>query len=395
VSTGKSAPLEGIRVVDLSRLLPGPFCSQLLGDYGADVVKVEDTGLGDFVRLTPPFIGSESGPFLAVNRNKRSIALDLKKEKGREVLRRLARRADVLLEGFRPGVLDRLGVGWDALRSENPRLIYCALTGYGQDGPWRERAGHDINYLGYAGVLAMTGAADGPPVPPGVQVADLTGAFYAAIGILLALEARHRTGAGQLVDVSMLDGALSLLSIHAGAAFAGEPPRRGAGWLSGARPGYGAYETKDGRWLAVGTLEPKFWEAFARTVGHEEWVARQLAEGADAARLREEVAAVVRERTLEEWVRAFEGVEACVSPILEVEEALEGEQVLARGMRRAMPHPTLGMVQQLGPAVRLSETPGDLRRPPPRKGEHTDEVLAEAGYAPEEIAALRAAGVVT
>lgn len=387
-------PLDGIRVLDLSRLLPGPFCAQLLGDYGADVVKVEDTGLGDFMRALPPFVGTESAGFLAVNRNKRCVAVDLKTEGGREVLRRLARRADVLLEGFRPGVMDRLGLGWEALRRENPRLVYCALTGYGQDGPYRDRAGHDLNYLGYAGILAITGAADGPPVPPAVQVADMTGALYAAIGILLALRARELTGAGQLVDVSMLDGVLSLLSIHAGAALAGEPPRRGAGWLSGARPGYGVYETKDGRFLAVGTVEPKFWEAFARAAGHEEWAARQLVEGEEAARLRDEVAAVVRGRTLAEWTEVFAGVEACVSPVLEVEEALENEQVLARGMRRAMPHPTLGMIHELAPAVRLSGTPGELRRAPPGKGEHTDEVLLEAGYSAAEIAALRAAGAV-
>jgi crotonobetainyl-CoA:carnitine CoA-transferase CaiB-like acyl-CoA transferase len=390
-------PLSGIRVLDLSRLLPGPFCAQLLGDYGADVIKVEDTGPGDFSRLLPPFIGAEGSSaqgaaFLAINRNKRSIALDLKTEGGKEALRRLARGADVLLEGFRPGVLDRLGLGYEALRRENPRLVYCALTGYGQDGPLRDRAGHDLNYLGYAGVLAMTGMRGGPPVPPGIQVADLTGALYAAIGILLALEARARTGVGQLVDVSMLDGALSLLSIHAGAVFAGARLRRGEFMLSGGRPNYAVYETRDGRYLAVGAVEPKFWEAFARALGREDWIARQYVEGEEAAALRAEVAAAIRERTLAEWTALFDGVEACVSPVLEPEEALDGEQVAARGMRRAMPHGALGLIHQIGPAVRLSETPGELRLAPPRQGEHTDEVLAEAGFSAEEIAALRAAG---
>jgi crotonobetainyl-CoA:carnitine CoA-transferase CaiB-like acyl-CoA transferase len=387
-------PLSGLRVLDLTRLLPGPFCSQILGDFGADVVKVEEPGLGDFVRILPPFSGSESACFLAINRNKRSIAINLKNEQGREVARRLARRADVLLEGFRPGVMERLGLGWESLRRENPRLIYCAITGYGQTGPYRERAGHDLNYIGYAGILAMTGAPGGPPLPPGIQVADMAGALYGAIGVLLALKARARTGEGQLVDVSLLDGALSLLSLHAGAAFAGEPPRRGEAPLSGGRPNYGVYETKDGRHLAVGAVEPKFWEAFCRAIGREDLAAQQLATGEEAARVRAEVQAAIGARTLAEWLSVFENVEACVSPVLEIEEALEDEQVLFRGMRRAMPHPLLGLVHTLGPVPRLEATPAELRRPPPRLGEHTDEVLGEAGYSAEEIAALRAAGAV-
>lgn len=392
-------PLSGTRVIDLSRLLPGPFCSQILGDFGADVIKVEDTGFGDPSRIMPPFFegeggAAESAAFLFANRNKRSVALDLKHEAGREALRRLVRGADVLLEGFRPGVLDRLGAGWEVLRRENPRLVYCALTGYGQDGPYRDRAGHDINYLGYAGALAMTGPADGAPVPPGIPVADLTGALYAALGILLALRARERTGEGQFVDAAMLDGAVSLLWMHAGRALLGERPRRRDALLSGARPFYGTYETSDGRYLAVGSLEPKFWETFCRAIGREDLIPLQLAEGADADRLRGEIAAAIRARPLAEWTALFDGLDACVSPVLEVEEALENEQVIARGLRRAMPHPALGLIPQIGPGMRLRATPAELRRAPPRLGEHTDEVLAEVGYSKDEIAAMRAAGAI-
>ncbi len=392
-------PLDGVLVLDLSRLLPGPFCATILADFGADVVKVEDPGMGDLVRLLPPFMpggGGESARFLVLNRNRRGLTVNLKHDRGKEVLRRLARRADVLLEGFRPGVLDRLGVGYPALRRENPRLVWCASTGYGQDGPRRDRAGHDLNYMGYAGALALGGARGGPPVPRGVQVADLSGALYAAIGILLALRARDRTGDGQLVDVAMQDAALSLTAIHAAPTFAGAPPsRRGEFELSGGRPSYGVYETADGRHLALGAVEPKFWQAFCDAVARPDLVPANLAEGDEAARARSEVAAIVRARPLAEWLAVFERVEACVSPVLEIEEALEDEQAIARGMRRALPHPTLGLIQQIGPAIRLSATPGELRRPPPGLGEHTDEVLREVGgYTDGEIADLRAAGAI-
>jgi crotonobetainyl-CoA:carnitine CoA-transferase CaiB-like acyl-CoA transferase len=392
-------PLGGVRVLDLSRLLPGPFCAQILGDFGAEVIKVEDTGAGDLVRMAPPYLGgSWSAPFLMVNRNKKSVSLNLKTPGGKEAFLRLARESDVVLEGFRPGVMGRLGLDFETLREGHPGLVYCALTGYGQDGPYRDRAGHDLNYLGYAGVLDMTGAADGPPVLPGVQVADLTGALYAVIGILLALEARRRDGRGQLVDVAMLDGVLSLLSIHAGAALAGDPPERGKFALAGAMPNYGVYETRDGRYLAVGSLEPQFW-ARACAVLELPALAGEalgfLTADKGSGEMRAKVAARIRERTLAEWTEALEGVDACVTPVHTAAEALENEQVRARGLRRAMPHPDLGLIHQLGPGVRLCETPATLRTPPPALGADTGDVLREiAGYKDVELEALRAAGAI-
>ncbi|GIW73352.1 MAG: CoA transferase [Planctomycetota bacterium] len=393
-------PLEGVRVIDLTRLLPGPFCTQLLGDFGADVIKVEDTAVGDLTRLVPPYLGgSHSAAFLALNRNKRSLALDLKQERGREVLLRLVRQADVLVEGFRPGVMERLGLGWERLRAHNPRLVYCALTGFGHQGPWQQRPGHDINYLALGGALAISGAADGPPQLPGVQVADLTGALYAAVGILLALRARERTGQGQFVDVAMTDGVLALLSIHAAAALAGAPPRRGRGPLGGSMPNYGVYATRDGRYLAVGALEPKFWQALCSAIGRPDLQAAApvMLAGMDeqaAAAIRAELARLFASRTLAQWQQLFAEIEACVTPVLEVEEALASEHARARVLVREQQHPELGALPQLAPVPRLDATPGTLRRHPPAHGEHTAAILEELGYRPEEIAALRAAGAV-
>ncbi len=275
-------PLDGLTVLDLSRLLPGGFCSQLLADFGADVIKVEDTGMGDYVRWSPPYYdgadeSARSALFLSLNRGKRSIRLDLKSTAGREVLLRLVRDADVLLESFRPGVLDRLGVGYDRLRAANPGLVYCAISGYGQDGPNRDRSGHDMNYLGLNGLLGLTGEADGPPIQAAGQIADLGGgALMAAVGILVALRERDRSGEGQFVDCSMFDGALSWLAMLAAEALAGAPtPRRGKLMLSGAAVCYRPYRCADG-YVTLGALEPKFWAAWCHGVERPDLVPHQF-----------------------------------------------------------------------------------------------------------------------
>ena len=392
--------LEGLRVLDLSRLLPGGFCSLLLADFGADVVKVEDTGMGDYVRWAPPYYeGAEqsarSALFLSLNRGKRSIRIDLKNDAGRDVLLRLVRDADVLLESYRPGVLDRLGVGYERLKQENPRLVHCAITGYGQDGPYRDRAGHDMNYLGLVGLLGLTGEADGPPVQAAGQIADLGGgALMAAFGILAALRERDRSGAGQFVDVSMADGALSWLAMVAARYFAeGEAPRRGELELAGSLVCYRPYRCADG-WVTLGALEPKFWQAWCRGVGRDDLVEFQFDRPGSATH--RQVEDVFLGRTRDEWQAFAAEHDCCLEPVLELDEVLDSELVRARNMIGLLDQPGVAdPVRLLGVPVKLSRTPGDANSAPgPALGEHTEAVLAEAGFSDSERAALLESGAV-
>jgi crotonobetainyl-CoA:carnitine CoA-transferase CaiB-like acyl-CoA transferase len=391
-------PFEGLKILDLSRLLPGGFCSLLLADFGADVVKVEDTGMGDYIRWSPPaFEGAEetakSALFLSLNRGKRSVRIDLKSEAGRDVLLRLVRDADVVLESFRPGVLDRLGVGYERLKQENPRLVYCAITGYGLTGPNVHRSGHDMNYLGLNGVLAISGDADGPPTQAGAQIADLGGgALMAAFGILAALRERDRSGEGQLVDVSMFDGALSWLAMVAARVFAaGEQPRRGAEMLSGSLLCYRPYRCADG-WVTLGALEPKFFAAWANGVQRPDLIEHQFERPGSAAHA--DVEAIFLTRTRDEWAAFADVHDCCLEPVLEVEEALESELVRARDMVIEFEQPGAGKVKGLGMPVKLSRTPGRVRSGGPALGEHTEQVLRESGFTEEEIARLLADGAV-
>jgi alpha-methylacyl-CoA racemase len=394
-------PLGDVRVLDLTRLLPGGFCSLLLADLGADVVKVEDTGMGDYVRWAPPFYGSEeqqelgtrSALYLALNRGKRSIRVDLKSRGGREAFLRLAGEYDVVLESYRPGVLDKLGCGYEALREANPRLVYGAITGYGQTGPNTQRAGHDMNYLGLTGLLDMTGEPQGRPIQSAGQIADLGGgALMAAFGVLAALRERERSGEGQLVDVSMTDGALAWLAMVAAALLCdGRVPGRGDGQLNGGFLCYYPYEAADG-WVTCGALEPKFWRAFCEGVGREDLIEAQFQPpGSDAGR---KVADVFRSRTRDEW-RAFNDEhDAMIEPILGLDEALASELVRQREMVVELEQPELGPVRLLGLPIKLSRTPGDATRPAPALGEHTEEVLREAGFDADEVAALLGSGAV-
>jgi alpha-methylacyl-CoA racemase len=405
-------PLEGIRVLDLSRLLPGGFCSLLLADFGAEVLKVEDTGAGDYIRWAPPYYeGAEqsarSALFLSLNRNKRSVRIDLKQERGRELLLRLVRDYDVVLESFRPGVLDRLGVGYERMREVNPGIVYCAITGYGQSGPKRDASGHDMNYLGLIGLLGLTGEGGGPPVQSAGQIADIGGgSLMAAFGILAALRERDGapardgrpaqpgSGEGQMVDVSMSDGALSWLAMVAGAYFAdGAVPRRGGQLLAGSVICYRPYECSDG-WVTLGALEPKFWQAWCRGVGREDLIERQFdPPGSDA---HEQVRAVFRERSRAQWEQFASEHDCCLEPVLEIDEALDSELVREREMVVELEQPGVtGGVRQLGVPVKLDRTPGAHNRlPGPALGEHTEEVLRETGLSEQEIAQLLAEGAI-
>jgi alpha-methylacyl-CoA racemase len=393
-------PLSGLTVLDLSRLLPGGFCSLLLADFGADVIKVEDTGMGDYIRWSPPYYdGAEptarSALFLSLNRGKRSVRVNLKSDEGKQVLLRLARDADVLLESFRPGVLDRLGVGYERLREGNPGIVYCAISGYGQDGPNRDRSGHDMNYLGLNGLLGLTGERDGPPIQAAGQIADLGGgALMAAVGILMALRERERSGEGQLVDCSMFDGALSWLAMVAAETFAtGRAPRRGELGLAGRYNCYRPYECADG-YVSLGALEPKFWQAWCEGVERSDLIAHAFDHSGSESRAA--VTEIFKRRTREQW-RAFASEhDCCLEPILGLDEVLESELVAAREMVVGLTQPGVQQpVKLLGVPIKLSRTPGDADRAPgPALGEHTDVVLAAAGFTGQEIESLHASGAI-
>ncbi|MGZ5308862.1 MAG: CaiB/BaiF CoA transferase family protein [Solirubrobacterales bacterium] len=392
-------PLSDVRVLDLTRLLPGGFCSLMLADFGAEVLKVEDTGMGDYVRWAPPFHegvedSAKSALYLALNRGKRSIRINLKEEGGRDVLLRLARDYDVLVESFRPGVLDRLGVGYERLRQENPGLVYCAITGYGQDGPNRDRSGHDMNYLGLNGLLGLTGEAGGPPVQSAGQIADLGGgALMAAFGVLAALHERRSSGEGQLVDVSMTDGSLAWMAMAAGRYFAdGKVPKRGDNELAGAILCYRPYACKDG-YVTLGALEPKFWEAWCRGVDRDDLIQHQFER--PGSETHAEVERIFLERTRDQWRQFASEHDCCLEPVLDLDEALDSELVKAREMVVELDQPGAERpVKQLGVPVKMSRTPGRVEAPGPSLGEHTDEVLEAAGYSAEQIAALKESGAV-
>ena len=388
-------PLEGMRVLDLTRLLPGPFSTLLLADMGADVIKVEDMDAGDYLRFTPPISSSGMGiHFHTLNRNKRSIAINLKRMEGRELLLELATWADVLIEQFRPGVMEKLGLGYDTIKEVNPSIIYCSITGYGQDGPYRNVAGHDINYLGYAGVLDSTGAAEGPPVICGVQIADLgAGGMFGALSILTAYIYMMKTGEGQHVDVSMTDGSVSWLTVNTGELFmTGRGPERGTQVLQGAFPCYSVYEAGDG-YMAVGALENKFWQRLCEILGKPEYGPEQFnTEKTDEifAWLKDKF----KDKTRAEWMEVFADEDACVSPVLSITEMASDPQVLHREMVVEVEDEKLGRTKTLGIPVKFGATPGEIRRSAPRLGEHTTEVLEMLGCSSENIVQLKADGVV-
>ena len=378
--------LEGIVVLDLSRLLPGPFLTMVLADLGADVIKVEDPRVGDYLRAFPPAKGGIGGRYLAVNRGKRSLALDLKQAAAREAFLRLVDRADVVVESFRPGVMAKLGLSYDVLAARNPRLVMCSISGFGQTGPYVERAGHDLNYIALAGVLAMGGAAGGAPAMPGVQIADLAGgALWAATAILGALVGRYRTGRGAHLDISMTEGALSLLTAELGNQDCGARPTRGTETLNGGLAGYSIYATRDDRYLAVAALEPKFWIALNTALGRKPDVSEIVGDPAAQARTRAELAALFASKTAAEWDALLAQHDCCVEVVTELGELASHPLHVAREVFFTMDGGDgVGPIQQTRTPLGMPK----VSRPPPRLGQHSREVLTAAGLTDDEIAAL-------
>jgi len=369
--------LQGLRVLDLSRLLPGPFLTMILADMGADVVKVEDPNLGDYMRAVPPVKGGVGGRYLAVNRGKRSMVLDLKQAAGRDALLAMVEKADVVVESFRPGVMAKLGLSYEVLAARNPKIVMCSISGYGQTGPYSHRAGHDLDYIALAGVLAMTGPAHAGPQMPGVQIADLAGgALWSATAILGALVGRHRTGKGAHLDISMTEGALALVTPELGNLDCGARPTRGVEMLNGGLACYGVYRTKDERYLAVGALEPKFWLALNAAIGRPPVAAELIGSPADQARIRGELADIFMQQTAAEWHAVLAPHDCCVEIVTELEELPTHPLHAAREVFFEIDGgPGIGSILQ----VRTPVGKPAKASPPPKHGQHTAEVLAEYG----------------
>ncbi|MCS6983697.1 MAG: CoA transferase [Leptospiraceae bacterium] len=390
-----AGPLDGVRVLDLSMLLPGPLCSQHLADMGAEVIKIENPRLGDGTRYLGEKIkqnqAEESAMFLLLNRNKKSITLNLKREGGKRVFLKLLEKTDVLLEGFRPGTMAELGLGFEDLKEKYPRLIYCAISGYGASGPLRDMAGHDGNFQARSGLLSLNKTPHGEPVLPGFQIADVAASFVALAGILAALYAREKTGRGQFVDVSMLDSAFNLIHLYAALYLAtGKNPRPGYEVLSGKLPNYAIYKTKEGRYVMLAALEERFFRTFLRQIGKEEILeGKNWEKEEDLDYVRREISAYFRQKTLEELEDLFRHSDVCLSPVKELGEVFHDEQLKARGQIVKLPHPRLGEYTALGSPFFFSETPISYRFFPPGHGEHTKEILEGLGFSDKEMEELR------
>lgn len=398
--------LTGIKVLELTRVSPGAFCAMMLGDMGAEVLKIE----------APPSSGPSTGSgissmdakqaaFSYTNRNKRSVGVNLKAPEGQKILHQLVAASDVLIEGFRPGVMQRLNADFDTLQQVNPRLVYCSLSGFGQNSPYRDLPAHDLNYLAMAGVLNLIGTPDRPPAIPLNLIADYGGAsMHGVVGILLALYARSRTGRGQHIDVSYLDTTISLLAatplmqhVFAG----GSIPQRGSGPYTGLYPFYTTYETKDGRLLSVGCSEPWLWENFCKALDRPDLAKYyrrpehvERAANAEEQEVRTQIQTIMRQRSRDEWIAYLTDKNVCIGAVNTIAEVFEDPQVQHRQMLLEHASPTAGQVRQVGIGLKLSDTPGEVRRLGPRLGEHTDEVIGALGYSRDDIAQLRTRGVI-
>ena len=390
------AALAGITVLDFTRLLPGPFCTQLLCNLGAEVIKIEDPKLGDYMRSVPPIVHDVSYPFLMVNRGKRSLAVDLKTPEGQEIVHKLARGSDVVVEQFRPGVMARLRVAYDDLAMMNPRLVYCSFSGYGQTGPYKDLPGHDINFQALAGILGVTtGREDKAPAIPGVPIADLASGFNAALAILAALRVRDRTGRGEFIDVSIYDTAVTLMVLGLARFLAtGEEPVAGETLLTGSFPFYSLYETKDGRWLSVATVEPKFWSRMCELIGAPDLAEKQFKDGAERFQVAQALADKFRGRTLAEWEAMLAKENLPITGVKRVSEVVRDPHVKARGLLPVVDVSGLWKLQVIAhPAKHATlETRNPTRVP--AKGQDTEEILRSLGYTARQIQTLAKKGAV-
>jgi len=384
----KHEPLHGIRVLDLSRLLPGPFCTLLLADLGAEIIKVEEVSGGDYMRAFGPFIGKESAYFLALNTGKKSLALNLKHPRGREIFFKLATTADVIVESFRPGTVDRLGIAYETIQKLNPRIVYCAISGYGQDGPDRDRVGHDLNYVARAGILGLNGQPGGPPSILPVQIADLGSAMYSAVAILASLRVSERSGKGSYLDIGMLDSAMSWLVMAFAEFAAGERGERGQLPLTGKYPCYNIYRTKDGEFMSLAAMELKFWSAFCQAVGRNDLLESQYLINPEVFN---ELRNLFAGRTRDDWVKLLDGIECCCEPVQSLDEVLDDPQSRHRNL--------FARTNVGGEPVILLNNPlrmlgGGEPGAVPGLGEHTFGILRELGYHDTEISELNGSGVI-
>ncbi len=375
-------PLQGLQVLDFTRLLPGPLCTMILGDYGAEIIKVEDVDAGDPTRLAGPVGKDSSSLFRQLNRNKKSLALDLKVHKGQEIIRLMAASADILVEGFRPGVMERLGLGYKELSLINEQLIYASISGYGRESCYRERAGHDLNYAALSGLLDLSAEKNGPPVMPAVQIADIAGGSLMALsGIMIALYDREKSGKGRFVDISMTRGLLPWLAYHASSLRTDqELPRRGEGYITGAYACYNIYETADGKYMSLGALEPGFWRKFCEAVGRTRWIDRQF-EKTNRKELIEEVQALFKRKTRKDWENFVATLDVCCEPVLDLEEAID--HMLSRKENYWLKYSAGESKAELltgFPLLFSGCGGGEIKLSPPQHGEHSIEILRKLGY---------------
>jgi formyl-CoA transferase/CoA:oxalate CoA-transferase len=393
-----SLPLEGIRILDFTRFMSGPFATMLLGDLGADVIKIEPPGGEDTRGWGPPWIGTDSAYFVSVNRNKRSIIIDLKKAEGLEIVKKLVEKSDVIIENFRPGVAKQLGISYDHLSNINPKLVYCSISGFGQNGPYRDKPGYDLVALAMSGLMSITGEPDRPPVKFGVPIADLTTAMLAALSIIAALLWREKTGKGQYIDMALLDVQVLLLSHQAFNYFVtGEEPKR----MGSSHPNivpYQAFETIDG-YIIVAVGSEKLWKQFCNIIERTDLAENpRFKTNADRVVNRDELIkelnTIFRSKSTSFWLEKLEKGGIPVAPILTVGQVLNDEHVKYRGMVFEIQHPEAGMIKMLGTPFKLSVTPGRVRYSPPTRGQHTYEILKELGYSDNEIFELKSKRVV-